>query len=61
MTELEKQIRTYLKRRIEECGDLSKSPELSAYEQDLFSARTEALLGVQQTFFPEDVKQCHSS
>lgn len=61
MTELEKHIRSYLKRRIEECSDLAKAPELSAYEQDLFSARTEALLGVQHTFFPEDVKQCHSS
>lgn len=61
MTELEKNISSYLKRRIEECGDLSKAPELSAHEQSLFAARTEALLGVQMTFFPEDVKQCHSS
>lgn len=61
MTKREKQIRTYLKRRIEECEVLCKASELSAYEQDLFAARTEALLGVQKIFFPEDVKQCHSS
>lgn len=54
MTELEKQIRTYLKCRIEEYQALRKASELSTHEQDLFTARTEALLGVQKTFFPEE-------
>lgn len=46
-----KEIETYLKRRIEECRDLSKAPECTPYEQDLWAARSEALEGVYLTFF----------
>ena len=46
-----KAIETYLKRRIEECRDLSKAPECNPIEQVEWAARTEALQGVYLTFF----------
>lgn len=46
-----KEIKNYLKRRIEECRDLAKAKELSFYEQGLWAARAEALEGVYLTFF----------